>query len=159
MESKRTELQRPTTLRTSIHPRSTLEIFYYLFAQTSLLISFKLVPNNILGMKGLKGSSLLALITTFLKQRVSNHTIQNRKPLQSFVLCRRHVVGHILGLITHRCPNHPHVQPTSDNRRCMNNYDLNLLCGQLGCFFCIIGLPWPLAFFLLLHSAFLVFLF
>ncbi len=129
MESKRKELQRPTTLRTPIHPRSTLEIFYYLFAQTSLLISFKLVPNNILGMKGLKGSSLLALITTFLKQRVSNHTIQNRKPLQSFVLCRRHVVGHILGLITHRCPNHPHIQPTSDNRRCMNNYDLNLLCG------------------------------
>jgi len=81
MESKRKELQRPTTLRTSIHPRSTLEIFYYLFTQTSLLISFKLVPDNILGMKGLKGSSLLVLITTFLKQRVSNHTIKKMQAI------------------------------------------------------------------------------
>jgi hypothetical protein len=83
-----------------------------------------------LGMKDLKGSSLLVLITTFLKQRVSNHTITKCKLLQSFVLCRRHVVGHILGLITYRCPNHPHVQPTSGNHsRYMNNYNLNLLCG------------------------------
>jgi hypothetical protein len=39
MESKRKELQRPTTLRTSIHPHSTLEFFYYLI-HTNKLVDF-----------------------------------------------------------------------------------------------------------------------